>query len=121
MSTKTENAMASAVDALLGAGFAPDGKTHEQVVRVPSKSSPLLGRSGGELITLGDRQRFSLQGTNIKATVGPRTTSIYRIEGSGINGVHGIATHNTTDTAAIQATLEELVQTDALGHQHALR
>lgn len=108
MKTKTQQAMASAIDALLGAGFEPDGQTREEVVRVPTKASPLLGLSGGELAKFGGRQRFAKTGTNIKATVGPRTTAIYRVGGKGLAGVRGIASHDTSDGQALHATLAGL-------------
>lgn len=100
--------MASAIDALLGAGFEPDGKTREEIVRVPTQGSPLLGRSGGELAKFGGRRRFTKAGTNVKVTVGPRTTAIYRVDGRGLEGVRGIATHDTKDREAIHATLATL-------------
>lgn len=106
--TKTEQAMAAAIDALLAAGFSPDGQTREEIVRVPTKHSPLLGLSGGELAKFGGRQRFAQGATGVKATVGPRTTAIYRVEGSGLAGVRGIATHNTSDGEAIRATVSAL-------------
>lgn len=108
MPTKTEQAMADAIDALLCAGFEPDGQTREEVVRVPTKASPLLGLSGGELAKFGGRQRFAKAGTNIKATVGPRTTAIYRVVGAGLAGVRGIATHDTSDSETIRATVAGL-------------
>ena len=59
--------MADVIDAFLAAGFVPDGQTREKTVRIPTRNSPLLGRSGGELAKLGGQQRFVLPGTNIKA------------------------------------------------------
>jgi hypothetical protein len=109
MSTKTQQAMAAAIDALLAAGFEPDGQTREEVVRVPTRQSPVLGYSGGELARFGGRQRFAQRGTNVKATVGPRTTAVYRIEGAGLAGVRGIASHDTSDGASIRATIAGLV------------
>lgn len=73
--TKTKQAMAAATDALLAAGFSPDGQTREEILRVPTKHSPLLGLSGGELAKFGGRQRFAQGATGVKATVGPRTTA----------------------------------------------
>ena len=109
MSKNTEQAMASAIDALLSAGFEPDGQTREEILRVPTRAVPLLGLSGGELAKFGGRQRFAKTGTNIKATVGPRTTAIYRIEGKGLEGVRGIATHDTSAADAIRATIATIL------------
>lgn len=108
MANKSEQAMGAVIDALLSAGFKPDGHTREETVRVATAASPVFGRSGGELAKSGGRQRFSQTGTNVKATVGPRTTAIYRIEGKGIEGVCGIATHKTSDSQAIAATIASL-------------
>lgn len=115
MSPKTERAMAAAIDALLAAGFEPDGQTREELVRVPTRHSPMLGLSGGELAKFGGRQRFAQRGTNVKATVGPRTTTVYRIEGAGLAGVRGIATHDTIDGEAIRATISGLVPNQTEG------
>ncbi len=99
-------AMATAIDALLSAGFVPDGQTREEVVRIPTKSSPLFGRSGGELAKLGGRQRFALGTTNIKATVGKRTVALYRVE--GLAGVTGIASLDTSDIDRLRGVLASL-------------
>lgn len=107
--SKTEQAMADAIDVLLSAGFTPDGQTREEIVRVPTQQSPLLGVSGGVLAKFGGRQRFAQADTGVKATVGPRTTAIYRVDGPGLTGVRGIATHNTSDGNAIRATVAGLV------------
>lgn len=106
--TKGQQAMAAVIDLMLASGFRPDGETHQETVRVPTKDSPLYGRSGGQLATFGGRQRFAKDGTTVKATVGIRTTAIYRIEGPGLNGVRGIATCDTKDFAAIQAAVAAL-------------
>lgn len=65
---------------LSAAGFVPDGATREETVRVPTRKSPVFGGVGGELKTLGGRTRFKLPGTDFRATVGPRTVSVYRVE-----------------------------------------
>ena len=67
------------VAALLELGFQPAGETRAETVRVPTTRSLLLnhGRSGGELRTFGGRSRFALVGTNLRATVGPRTVNLY--------------------------------------------
>jgi hypothetical protein len=105
---KSEEAMAAVIDMLLAAGFVPDGETRVVHVRIPTANSPVFGRSGGEMAKLGGRQRFVKQGTTIKATIGLRTTALYRSEGNGLNGVRGIATHDTKDLSAICAVVETL-------------
>lgn len=108
MSTKREEAMGAVVDLLLAAGFVPDGQTRAEIVRIPTATSPLYGRSGGELAKLGGRQRFAKPGTTVRATVGSRTTALYRIESKGIEGVRGIATRNTKDLDDIRSIVESL-------------
>jgi hypothetical protein len=68
---------------LAAEGFVTDGETRKEVVRVPTQRSPLLGRGGGELRSFGGRQRLSKPGTDLRATVGPRTTFVYRALGGG--------------------------------------
>ena len=93
------------IDLLLAAGFVPDGLTAEQTVRVPTKGSPLYGRSGGVLATFGGRARLTMPGTDFKATVGARTTYLYRAQGGN---VRGIAHLSTRDIAAVQSALASL-------------
>lgn len=99
--TKTEQAKAAAIQALLDAGFAPDGETPTETVRVPTRNSPLFGKSGGELATFGGRLRFSKAGTDIKATVGTRTTYLYRSH----NGISGIAHLDTKNIEGVKSAL----------------
>ena len=103
--TKSQQAMADVIQLLLDAGFEPDGATKEEIARIPTVRSPLFGRSGGELAKLGGRQRFVKQGANVKATVGQRTTAIYRVEGKGLDGVRGIASLDTRDMAGVAAAI----------------
>ena len=107
---RQEQAMAAAIDALLSCGFAPDGETREEIVRIPTKKSPLYGRSGGELAKLGGRQRYALGDSNIKATVGKRTLAVYRVEGKGLAGVRGVATLDTSDIDRLRIVLASLSQ-----------
>lgn len=109
-STPRKTSMSEVIDLLLKSGFVPDGTTETQIVRIPTKRSPLYGKSGGELATMGGRQRFMKPQTKIKATVGKRTTAIYRVgtEGSH-NGVQGIATMNTANAVSkLPGILENL-------------
>ena len=71
------------VDELLRLGFAPAGETREEVVRIPTMRSPVLGGMGGERRTLGGRARYALPGTDLRVTVGPRTTNVYYSRGAG--------------------------------------
>lgn len=71
------------VIALLELGFAPAGETTEQVVRVPTMRSPVFGGLGGERRTMGGRARYVLPGTDLRVTVGPRTTNVYYSRGGG--------------------------------------
>lgn len=62
---------------LLELGFAPAGETTEQIVRIPTMRSPVYGGLGGERRTLGGRARYTLPGTDLRVTVGSRTTNVY--------------------------------------------
>lgn len=108
MAIRGEKEMGEVIQVLLDAGFIPDGATREEVVRIPTTKSPLYGGSGGELAKFGGRQRFIKVGTNIKATVGARTTALYRTEGKGLEAVRGIATLNTKDLESVRAMLSRL-------------
>ncbi|WP_298151050.1 hypothetical protein [Flavobacterium sp.] len=100
--------MADAIQILIAAGFAPDGQTKQEHVRIPTANSPVFGGSGGELATFGGRQRFAKTGTDIKATVGLRTTALYRSTGGGLSGVQGIASMNTNDQSALRQAIANL-------------
>jgi hypothetical protein len=71
------------VTALLDLGFSPAGETAEQIVRIPTMRSPVYGGLGGERRTLGGRARYALPGTDLRVTVGPRTTNVYLSRGGG--------------------------------------
>ena len=45
--------------------------------------APVLGGMGGERRTLGGRMRYALPGTDLRVTVGPRTTNVYYSRGGG--------------------------------------
>lgn len=108
MATRTEQAQAAVIQALLDAGFEPNGLTTTQQVRIPTRSSPAFGQSGGVLASFGGRQRFALPGTSVRATVGARTTAIYRSEGGGLSGVEGIASVDTKNIEAVRIALARL-------------
>jgi len=71
------------VETLLDLGFAPAGETRLEHVRIPTMRSPVLGGMGGERRTLGGRARYALPGTDLRVTVGPRTTNVYFSRGGG--------------------------------------
>lgn len=71
------------VAALEEAGFVRDGTTSTEEVRVSTARSPVLGRTGGELRTFGGRERWSLPGTRLRCTIGPRTTNVYTVGRDG--------------------------------------
>jgi len=84
MVTIAEQAMADVKQILLEAGFVDDGES------------------------IAGRKRYVKRGTNIKATVGKRTTAIYRIEGPGLNGVRSLASLSTRDLGGLRALLQSL-------------
>lgn len=105
---KARSPVEEVVACLASAGFAEDGATRTEQVRIPTKDSPVYGKSGGELATFGGRMRFAKAGTRIRATVGKRTTAIYEISGPGLAGVRGIASLETRDIERIRAALGAL-------------
>jgi hypothetical protein len=102
--SKTQEAKAAVIQSLLDHGFEPDGETRTEIVRIPTSSSPMYGKSGGELAKFGGRLRFAKKGTDIKATVGDRTTVLYHYA-SKLDGVKGIAHLPTKDIENIKAAL----------------
>jgi hypothetical protein len=102
---KSQSAMMEVIATLTEAGFVPDGETRKETVRIPTTKAPVYGGIGGELTTMGGRQRFHLPETNIKATVGPRTTAIYRVVE---RKSQFIGTFDTKDLTLIQQALGEL-------------
>jgi hypothetical protein len=77
--TKSEQNALAVVDFLLGSGWAADGHTDSQTVRVGTSKVPIYGKTGGELRTFGGRERFVKTGTEWKVTVGTRTVNFYRV------------------------------------------
>jgi hypothetical protein len=71
------------ITTLLDLGFAPAGETRQEHVRIPTMRAPVLGGMGGERRTLGGRARYALPGTDLRVTVGPRTTNVYYSRGGG--------------------------------------
>lgn len=98
MSTRQEKAQArisAAAEILIGAGYVPAGETHQETVRVPTQASPIFGMTGGELRTFGGRARFELPGTDRRATVGPQTVSLYRVQDRKATDFTNVATADT--------------------------
>ncbi|MHB8410019.1 MAG: hypothetical protein ACYDHY_18390 [Acidiferrobacterales bacterium] len=107
---KTAIAKTLVIQVLLEAGFVPDGETRVSEVRIPTVDTPCFGsKSGGKIAQFGGRVRFARPGTNIKATVGDRTTTLYCVEGKGIDGVRGIAVCRTRDLVAIKTAIESVL------------
>ncbi len=104
--SKASDAVAAVLDLLRAAGFVDDGVTREEAVRVPTRSVPLLGRSGGELATFGGRVRYAKPGTNVKATVGKRTTCIYRLADGTVQSSKSIDTAKLEDVRAAVELME---------------
>jgi hypothetical protein len=72
---------AMVIDLLLAAGWREAGATRTEHVRIPTSKVPVYGNTGGERRTLGGRPRFDLPDTDRRVTVGPKTTSFYRVDG----------------------------------------
>lgn len=108
MTTPTQLVLDQTLDLLTQAGFVPDGHTQQQTVRMATTASPVLGRSGGTLAQTGGRQRFAKPGTNLKATVGKQTTSLYRVIGQGTVKIQVIAAHDTKNLEATRLALQSL-------------
>jgi hypothetical protein len=82
MKTRARPHVDAVIAALSSLGFVPDGATREEVVRVGTIDSPIYGGTGGELRAFGGRARFWIPDTDVRATVGDRTTFLYRRTGS---------------------------------------
>lgn len=98
--TPSAQAMLNAIRELEARGFEPDGHTATQEVRVATSRSPVFGGIGGERRTFGGRARFRIPNTDIRATVGKRSTCLYHAKGDFL------ATIETKDLAALRAALE---------------
>jgi len=81
---------------LLELGFQLAGETAEQMVRIPTVRSPVYGGLGGERRTFGGRARYTLPGTDLRATVGPRTTNLYFSRGGKTEFVLNAHTQDLT-------------------------
>jgi hypothetical protein len=66
---------------LIRLGWECSGRTLEETVRVPTRKSPLYGKSGGELATFGGRTRLKFG--EWRVTVGKRITFFYHINADG--------------------------------------
>jgi hypothetical protein len=73
-------------------GLVPDGQTAVERVRIPTARSPVFGGIGGEARDFGGRTRYAKPGTNLRVTVGPRTTNVYRVLGGRTEFVANLKT-----------------------------
>lgn len=92
------------VTTLLDLDFTPAGATATEHVRIPTMKAPVLGGMGGERRTLGGRSRYVLPGTDLRVTVGPRTTNIYYVRAGKTEFVLNERTKDLEDR-----TLKEVV------------
>jgi hypothetical protein len=106
--TKTQQAQAAAIEAVIAAGFVDDGETRSQTVRMESASNPIYGGIGGRVTTIGGRPRFALPGTDRKVTVGPRSVCFYRFA-KGDREPHSYQSFATKDVEAIRHAANILV------------
>jgi hypothetical protein len=63
------------INALTQSGWVADGYTSCTTVRMPTRNSPLYGRSGGKLVSFGGRVRLK-KGDRF-VTVGQKTVCFY--------------------------------------------
>ena len=103
MNTPSQAAMQQVIAALEVSGYVPAGATHQEHVRIPTSAAPVFGGIGGELATFGGRLRYTLPGTDRRATVGLRWTYLYRVEAHAVTEGQGYRT--LRDVAEIVATL----------------
>lgn len=104
---KRAETLQAVFDLLQDCGWMPDGTTREETVRLPSSKNLIGndGKSGGELVTFGSRQRF--RKFDWFCTAGPRTVNFYRrgsdgpidfhqAKSSDLEGVRKLATEKGT-------------------------
>lgn len=70
------------IEKLTQDGWKPAGSTNIESVRVPTRASPLYGKSGGVVATFGGRIRMAKADWFV--TIGKRTTFFYRKHGKDI-------------------------------------
>jgi hypothetical protein len=103
MATKGETDVAAAIEALVEAGYEPDGQTRSESVRTGSAASPVLGSSGGRISSFGGRSRFAVPGSPARATVGKVTVALYE---RGADGkAQNMRALPTRDTAQLREAL----------------
>lgn len=94
-----DRAKAEVIAVLLEAGFVPDGEAGYT-------TSYLRTFNGAcEWARTNSRARLRKEGSDVKATVGARTTALYRVTGPGLDGVRGIASLDTKDLSAIRTAV----------------
>ncbi len=96
---------APVVEALQQAGLVRAGETDAEEVRIPTSKPPVFGGIGGERRTFGGRQRWTLPGTNLRCTVGPRTVNVYTVHGRGDVNFLAMLTTKGIDLDALRAAL----------------
>lgn len=69
-------------DLLKAAGYLPAGHTELEMVRIPTINAPVFGGLGGEVRTLGGRERYAIPNSPKRATVGKRTVCLYELHQS---------------------------------------
>lgn len=92
---------------LFDAGFVEAGETREETVRISTGRSPILGRTGGERRTFGGRLRMELPGTDVRATVGPRTTYLYHCTDGHVTTIATLRTKDLDELSQQLARLEK--------------
>jgi hypothetical protein len=73
---RANRAMENVIQKLKELGWQENGETMKREFRMPTQKVPLYGKSGGELVTLGGRQRFKRG--DYFVTVGGKTTFFYK-------------------------------------------
>ena len=103
---QSANAEQVLIDRLRERGFVDAGLTATETVRIGTVTTPIYGGSGGKLVTSGGRRRLTLPGTDLRVTVGPRSTCLYRVVGSAITDMNTLA---TKEADRILLTITELL------------
>ena len=105
---KAKQAKESVIDLLIKSGFIPDGDTRTSLSPSSDYMRKTDDKQSKEWASASGRLRFLKVGTNIKATVGDRTTAIYRVERAGLKGVKGIGTFDTVNISEILSAVKGL-------------
>jgi hypothetical protein len=90
------------IDYLLRAGFVTRGRTDRYTAET----------EGGKKVAAGDRKRYWLPPTNVRVTVGPKSTVLYRVSNSEASNFERFETPDFTE---IRVRVRRLVF-DETGH-----